>query len=126
MRRPFWAAAVVSTLIVGVAQDARAKAALHCGATITADTRLTSDLTNCSSVGLIIGADDVTLDLGGHTVTGDGVSDVEGVRTIGHDNVVIENGSVRNFVEGVVIIRSATTRLSQLRLSDHRHVGVLA
>jgi large repetitive protein len=126
VRRPFWAAAVVTALIVAVGQDARANAALHCGATITADTRLTSDLTNCSSVGLIIGADDVTLDLGGHTVTGDGVSDVEGIRAVGHDHVVIENGSVRNFVEGVVIIRATTTRVRRLRLSGHRHVGVLA
>ena len=45
---------------------------LECGDTITADTTLDRDLTNCPSNGIIIGADDITLDLNGHTISGDG------------------------------------------------------
>ena len=47
-------------------------AGLKCGDTITADTTLDRDLTGCPSNGIIIGADDITLDLNGHTISGDG------------------------------------------------------
>ena len=47
-------------------------AGLECGDTITADTTLDRDLTGCPSNGIIIGADDITLDLNGHTISGDG------------------------------------------------------
>ena len=43
-----------------------------CGDTITADTTLDSDLTNCPGDGLVIGAGSITLDLNGHTIDGDG------------------------------------------------------
>ena len=45
---------------------------VSCGDTITADTTLDSDLVDCPNNGIVIGADDVTLDLNGHTVSGDG------------------------------------------------------
>ena len=41
--------------------------------TITKDTKLANNLTNCLGNGIVIGADDITLDLNGHTVDGDGV-----------------------------------------------------
>ena len=43
-----------------------------CGDTITADTTLDSDLVNCPNNGIVIGAEDVTLDLNGHRIDGDG------------------------------------------------------
>ena len=43
---------------------------LGCGQTITKDTVLRQDLVDCQGPGLVIGADGVTLDLGGHTVSG--------------------------------------------------------
>ena len=45
---------------------------VECGDTITADTTLDSDLTGCPNNGIVIGADDITLDLNGHTISGDG------------------------------------------------------
>ena len=44
----------------------------QCGDTITADTTLHQDLVNCPNNGIIIGADNITLDLNGHTIDGDG------------------------------------------------------
>jgi hypothetical protein len=41
-----------------------------CGDTITHDTTLHNDLTNCTTDGLVIGADNITLDLNGHTIDG--------------------------------------------------------
>ena len=43
-----------------------------CGDTITTDTTLDSDLANCPNNGIVIGADNITLDLNGHTIDGDG------------------------------------------------------
>ena len=46
-----------------------------CGDTITTDTTLDSDLVNCRNNGIVIGADNITLDLNGHTIDGDGEPD---------------------------------------------------
>jgi len=43
-----------------------------CGDTITTDTTLDSDLVNCPNNGIVIGANNITLDLNGHTIDGDG------------------------------------------------------
>ena len=43
-----------------------------CGDTITKDTTLHKDLVDCPNNGIVIGADNVTLDLNGHTIDGDG------------------------------------------------------
>ena len=42
---------------------------VSCGDTITADTTLDSDLVNCPNNGIVIGADDITLDLDGQRST---------------------------------------------------------
>ena len=44
----------------------------NCGDTITADTTLDGDLVDCPNHGIVIGADDITLDLNGHRIDGDG------------------------------------------------------
>ena len=52
--------------------DARARH-LECGERVTEDVRLDSDLRDCRGVGLVIvAADGVTVDLGGHTIDGTG------------------------------------------------------
>jgi hypothetical protein len=43
---------------------------VSCGDTITADTTLDTDLVDCPNNGIVIGADDITLDLNGHTIDG--------------------------------------------------------
>lgn len=58
-------------LLAGVLVAIPAQAApLACGDTITTDTTLTADLLACPGDGLIIGADNITLDCDGHKVTG--------------------------------------------------------
>ena len=83
-------------------------APLSCGDTITVDTTLDRDLLDCPNNGIVIGADDITLDLNGHTISGDGkpfkacpereICDV-GVLNDGHDGVTVRNGSVGQFDE---------------------------
>src|SRR5215217_4952654 len=95
---------------------------VSCGDTITADTTLDSDLVDCPGNGIVIGADDVTLDLNGHTIDGDGVLGCDelygcdfGVdNTAGHDGVTIENGSIRDFATAVFVLDASHNRLSRL------------
>jgi large repetitive protein len=86
-----------------------------CGDVITQDTTLDSDLVDCPSDGIVIGADGVTLDLGGHLIDGDGVSGppfASGVANIregpfpnrAHANVTIRGGTIREFGAGIVMV----------------------
>jgi parallel beta-helix repeat protein len=75
-----------------------------CGQTLSANTKLANDLTDCPGAGLVIGADDITVDLNGHTI--DGVflfgSMVAGIdNTAGHAGVRIKDGTVQQFDVGV-------------------------
>src|SRR5687767_12478003 len=76
-----------------------------CGDTITAETVLDGDLTCTENVGLVIGADDFTLWLNGHTITGPGV-DADGSDGIADDGtarsgVVVRGGTITGFQDGV-------------------------
>jgi hypothetical protein len=94
--------------------SAAAAAHLGCGDTITADATLDGDLVNCPNLGIVIGADDITLDLNGHRIDGDGapatgcrprreLCDV-GVANGGHDGVtVLGISSSRNRFFGIVL-----------------------
>jgi hypothetical protein len=87
-------------------------AQVGCGDVITEDTTLSGDLVNCQD-GIIVGADNVTLNLGGHTIGGAGVGATPfvfhaGVTNTGHDNVRIVNGTVRQFDTGVRLGLPAT------------------
>jgi parallel beta-helix repeat protein len=84
---------------------------VNCGDTITRNTKLDSDLTNCPGDGIVIGAGDITLDLNGHTIDGDHAGGpvceppfVEGngvENPGGHDGITIENGTIQEFGSGI-------------------------
>jgi parallel beta-helix repeat protein len=94
-----------------------------CGDTITADTTLVSDLTNCPGDGIVIGADNITLDLNGYTIGGDAMPAVTGfdigIRNEGHDGVTIEGGTVRQFDRGVEFDRASGNRLLDLTVTNN-------
>ena len=73
---------------------------VDCGATITADTTLDSDLTGCTGNGVTIAAAGVTLDLGGHTI--EGAPGGFGV-VAQAPRVTVANGSVGRFHNAVVV-----------------------
>ena len=76
---------------------------VSCGDVITQDTTLDSDLVNCPGDGVVIGADDITLDLAGHTI--DGVGAQAGGAGVdndeGHDGVEVRRGRIQEFHSGV-------------------------
>ena len=111
-------AAALALIVVGLLTLSGAEAAdkqPQCGDTITVDTTLDSDLLGCPNNGIVIGADDITLDLNGHTISGDGEAFEQcprrefcdfGVLNVGHDGVSVKKGSVRDFFNAGVLIGS--------------------
>jgi parallel beta-helix repeat protein len=105
---------------------------IACGDTITADVTLDRDLTDCGSNGIVIGADGITLDLNGHTISGDGepvrrcrrdqICDV-GVANDDHAGVTIRGGSVRGFGIGVGVFRGRNNRFVKLDSSRNQFFG---
>ncbi|MFB6076403.1 MAG: hypothetical protein ABEK17_04635, partial [Candidatus Aenigmatarchaeota archaeon] len=76
--------------------------AVSCGDTITTNTNLTSDLTECSSNGLTIGGDDVTLDCQGNMIDGVNAANSTGVNnTGGYNNFTMRNCIIKNFEYGL-------------------------
>jgi hypothetical protein len=96
---------------------------LACGAVITTDTTLDSDLVDCPGNGLDVNASDVTLDLGGHTISGarSGVGVVTGPRV---SRVTVLNGTVRNFQTEIRLGPGSGYAVRDLSLHDG-HVGLL-
>jgi parallel beta-helix repeat protein len=133
--------AVLALTVVAVMGLSRADAAakqLSCGDTIISDTTLENDLVNCPNNGVIIAADDVTLDLNGHTIDGDGTPDAAcdpstdfcdfGVAFESGDGVTVKNGSIREFEGGLLALDTRDSRL--LGLSTARNtfgnIGIAA
>ena len=121
----FFTASVLS-LVLASGAYAKKPVTVSCGETITADTKLANDLTDCPEHGIVIGADDITLDLNGHTVDGALAGDFNGIdNTAGHEGVTVENGSVREFVEGVFILGTTDNRVRGVTTSHQLHAGIL-
>ncbi|MEU0517257.1 right-handed parallel beta-helix repeat-containing protein [Streptosporangium sp. NPDC006007] len=77
--------------------------AVGCGDTLTSSVALTVDLTCAPGNGLTVDADNITIDLAGHTVSGDMVVDT-------HSRVTVKNGRL----SGLSALRSAAVTLSKV------------
>jgi hypothetical protein len=80
---------------------------LSCGDTVMADTVLRGDIVGCAGTALVIGADGVRLDLGGHTVDG-------AILASEHTDVTVVNGSVYGDVR-FESVRGGNVRRVQVR-----------
>lgn len=107
--------------LLGTMAGQASAAPVTCGTVITTSTVLTNDVGPCSSDGLIIGANNITLDLGGHTVfgvpnhPGNGV----GILSQNHSGVVIQRGTVKQFDAGVAIIGGSGNTVQQLIVTQN-------
>jgi hypothetical protein len=99
-----------------------------CGATITSSTKLRADLSNCPGDGLVVGADNITLDLGRRTIDGSGAAGSQGIRLAGRRGVKIIGGTVQEFATGIGFDASGGNRVSgvSVRASVGRGIDVLA
>ena len=108
---------------------------VSCGDTITTDTTLDSDLVNCPNNGIVIGASNITLDLNGHTIDGDGTlvdpcpegatCDVGVDNSAGHSGVTVKGGSIRQFALGVLVLGAGRNSLRHLSVSRNFFVGIV-
>ena len=86
---------------------------VSCGATITQNTVLDSNLTDCPQDGVKIGADGITLDLAGHTIDGSG--GFSGVSNdSSYDGITIRNGRIKQFEFGVDMYEANDVTVSGL------------
>jgi hypothetical protein len=79
--------AVALVAVLGLSAGQASANHVQCGDTITQDTRLDSDLMNCPGNGIVIGADNIKLDLKGYLIDGDGAGLsglISGIRTEDH------------------------------------------
>ncbi|MCA1683573.1 MAG: right-handed parallel beta-helix repeat-containing protein, partial [Actinobacteria bacterium] len=94
-----------------------------CGQVITRSTRLSEDIGPCPANGIIIGADNITLNLGGHTVFGfEGPSadgNAAGIRFPDRQGSQVVNGTVSGFDAGVFINRGGSNHVRRMTITDN-------
>ncbi len=130
------AAGFLAAMALSVALLSGARAAppvnVSCGETITADTTLDADLFDCPNNGIVIGADDITLDLNGHRVDGDGTDFADcpkntfcdvGVLDDRYDGMKIKGGSMREFSFGVLLAGARHSRVVDMSSSKNVFFG---
>jgi len=97
---------------VGWAANCGGATVCVCGDTVTSSYVLPADL-SCTNAGasLIAGATGITVDLGGYTLSGDGVNTTYGVTDTAFDSVIVTNG----FTDGYTL---ANVNFSNLHLHN--------
>ena len=116
---------VTGTALVLVATPAAALAtpatAVACGTVLMSSIVLSRDLTGCPGDGLVAGVDGITVDLGGHLISGDGAPGTTtvdaGVRVAGRHGVAVRNGKVSGFDRGVVLTDSERVTVERITAS---------
>ena len=108
--------------LVPAPQQTAAPRALACGDTISRSVVLTTDLT-CSGDALIVQASDITIDLGGHTITGPGAGSPtwpqpnlasSGVKISGQRGVTLKNGSFKSFSSAVFLDNTTDSHIEAI------------
>ena len=84
---------------------------------------------NLSSTGdgIIVQADNVTIDLMGYAITGPGAVDSAGIRiSSGVDYLVVQNGMIRQFYDGMLKVEDSGQgyRISGLHVRDNSRFGI--
>ena len=100
-----------------------APARVRCGQVLNASTLVTNDLSECPDDGLVIGADRIIVDLGGHTVDGVGLG--AGILIDGYASVTVRNGTMREFDHGVLLLsESDLNTVERLTLRNNQLAGI--
>src|SRR3954452_17650843 len=91
------------------------------GLEITDDTVLDADITCAEGPALLIVADNVVLDLGGHTVSGapGGVTEGPGIMLRNVSGCTVRNGTVTKFDAGVAIQGGSANVVEDLTIEDN-------
>ena len=112
------ALAITSSLIVGV--GAARAATIGCGQVIKTSVTLTADIGPCAHDGLIVRADHITVNLGGHRIFGTPEpGDGAGVFVKARVGVTVENGTVSDFDGGVVVVNGYGNTVTGITATDN-------
>jgi parallel beta-helix repeat protein len=92
-----------------------------CGQEITQSTTLTADLTCPTGPALIVAADNIVLDLGGHTVSGNpnATSPGPGILLRNVKGCTVRNGTVQRFGAGIVVAGGANNAVQSVVVQDN-------
>jgi parallel beta-helix repeat protein len=99
-----------------------------CGMRVTASFTLANDLT-CAGDGLVIAADNLTVDLGGHTLAGPGMGpqtwplpqlDSVGVRVSGQSGLTVRNGKTAAFSTGIYFVDTTASTIDNVTTQHNR------
>jgi parallel beta-helix repeat protein len=99
-----------------------------CAMRVSASFTLANDLT-CTGDAMVVVSDNVTVDLGGHTLTGPGMGpqtwplpqlDSVGVRVGGHTGVTVRNGKTTAFSTGVYFIDMVSSSIENVTTLRNR------
>jgi parallel beta-helix repeat protein len=103
-----------------------AHASVPCGTVVVADLTLTGDMVCPGTDALILGADGVTIDLGGHQIVNTGGGVVSGVKSLGFEGVTVRNGTITDFYRNIHLEDAHSAVLEDLRMSGGGGWGVYA
>ena len=99
---------------------------VSCGDTIVADTTLDGDLLDCATEsGVLIGADDITLDCDGFTIDGVDTSATYGVNVTGRSNVVIRNCVTTDWAAGILLFTTNDSLVEDNSASSNTDTGII-
>lgn len=99
-----------------------------CAMRVTASFTVANDL-SCQGDGLVIAADNITVDLGGHTLNGPGMGpqtwplpqlDSVGVRVSGRSGVTIRNGKTAAFSTGIYFVDTTASTIDNVSTQHNR------
>jgi parallel beta-helix repeat protein len=124
-RKAIGIGSALAMLVLGVVVAGPAHAAnVACGQVITQNTTLTGNVGPCQ-VGIRIGADNITFDLNGFTVSGTaGRGEEGGIIVLGRTGVMVRNGTVTGFDTGVYVESSTRTTITQMNVTNNVGQGV--
>jgi hypothetical protein len=115
---------VLTTLALAVAllpATAAQASPISCGSTITSSVLLTKNL-NCTGDGLIVGANNLTIDLNGHRINGAGVGagiQVSPSLPAAGLQLTVQNGTLRDFGTAIDVENDGLLTLSGLTLAGN-------
>jgi parallel beta-helix repeat protein len=110
-------AAIAAVMSLSAGQAGAGPTTVVCGQVITQNTHVGNDLSNCPGDGLVIGANNIKIDLGGHLIDGDAVNAPtdDGIdNTGGFDNVKIDHGTIQQFQQGVSLVGATKNKIDHL------------
>ena len=84
-----------------------------CGDVVTANITLGKSLKGCAS-GLVVGADNVTIDLNGHSIKGLANGTGVGIDVADRTGVTVKNGTISDFAEGVKLFNTSGSTVERL------------